>query len=231
MDEFEDANETGTLPEFLRQDTDLAGNTSIGEAELEKLMREMTADDLDALAATIATGSGAGPASGTGGGIGKVGLINPDGAEPIEAARQAEGVMAIGTEGKDVSALSEENEGATQADKGDGGLGVNAALAGAAAQSSTAMQQTLETVKDKAAEVIESVGGLPALGTGTGTGSKADDKLLSPSSAKVDAQAGRRLSKEDIAAEMRSADTVDGLLESLGRASGEGRDREKEKVD
>lgn len=196
-------------------------------------MREMTADDLDALAATITKGSGAGSASGAGGGIGKVGLINPDGAEPIEAARQAEGVMAIGTEGRDVPTPAKGSEGATQADKGDGGLGVNAALAGAAAQSSTAMQQTLETVKDKAAEVIESVGGLPALGTGTG--SKADDKLLSPSSAtagaKADNQAGRRLSKEDIAAEMRSADTVDGLLESLGRASGEGRDREKEKVD
>jgi hypothetical protein len=207
VDEFEDANETGTLPEFLRQDTDLGGNTSIGEAELEKLMREMTADDLDALAATISKGDTAS--------VGKVGLMNPEGAEPLDAARQAEGVMAIGSEGK----------GGEDAKKG---LDVNAALAGAAAQSSTAMQQTLETVKDKAAEVIESVGGLPSLKSDEAAGGA--DKLLSPDSADSTSksqQAGRRKSKEDIAAEMKSADTVDGLLESLGRASGEG----KEKVD
>lgn len=59
MEDFEDAVETGTLETFLKQDVDIdldpASNKSgtIGEAELEKLMREMTDGDLDKLAEQI----------------------------------------------------------------------------------------------------------------------------------------------------------------------------------
>jgi hypothetical protein len=60
MDDFEYAVESGTLPTFLKQDQDidtsaLSGNQSgtIAEAELEKLMREMSEGDLDKLAGEI----------------------------------------------------------------------------------------------------------------------------------------------------------------------------------
>lgn len=58
MDDFEEAVETGTLPTFLKQDADVdlsSGNRSgtKGEAELEKLMREMSEGDLDKLAGEI----------------------------------------------------------------------------------------------------------------------------------------------------------------------------------
>nr|XP_018263605.1 uncharacterized protein I303_03475 [Kwoniella dejecticola CBS 10117]OBR85763.1 hypothetical protein I303_03475 [Kwoniella dejecticola CBS 10117] len=64
MEDFEDAVETQTLESFLKQDIDLshppaashagdagtsAGQKSIQEVELEKLMREMTSEDLDKL--------------------------------------------------------------------------------------------------------------------------------------------------------------------------------------
>ena len=201
-------------------------------------MREMTADDLDALAAQIGkeSGSGSGEA-----GLGKVGLMNPEGSETLDAARQAEGSMTIG--GQD-SGSAVGNNGSLGEGQGPEVPPV-AALAGAAAQTSTAVQDTLGTVKDKAADVLASVSGTDkstdqssgaaaaALDSGLGSPAKEtaepENKLLSPNSAdaKNGKTADRRMSKEDIAAEMRSADTVDGLLESLGRASGEGRDKEK----
>ncbi|WVR05357.1 hypothetical protein IAU60_002371 [Kwoniella sp. DSM 27419] len=70
MDDFEEAVETQTLPQFLKQDLDLSSTTlssagsdqasstadgslpsqkSVQEVELEKLMRDMTDDDLDKL--------------------------------------------------------------------------------------------------------------------------------------------------------------------------------------
>lgn len=50
MDEFEEAVEMGTLESFLKQDTDHAdASMTIGEAELDRLMREMTDADLDQL--------------------------------------------------------------------------------------------------------------------------------------------------------------------------------------
>ena len=56
MDDFEYAVETGTLPTFLKQDLnidDTAFNNksgTIAEAELERLMQEMSEGDLDQLA-------------------------------------------------------------------------------------------------------------------------------------------------------------------------------------
>jgi hypothetical protein len=73
MDDFEAAVETGTLPEFLKQDVDLsATGGNLQQSELESMMREMTDADLDKLASEL----GAGP-------VGKVGLMVPAGAEPI----------------------------------------------------------------------------------------------------------------------------------------------------
>jgi hypothetical protein len=72
MEDFEQAVESGTLPSFLKQDLDLDltsdANRSgtIAEAELEKLMREMSEGDLDKLAGEI----GVDPIES------KVGLIN-----------------------------------------------------------------------------------------------------------------------------------------------------------
>lgn len=58
MEDFEYAVESATLPSFLKQDVDLdlsSGNKSatIGEAELEALMREMSEGDLEKLAGEI----------------------------------------------------------------------------------------------------------------------------------------------------------------------------------
>lgn len=50
MDDFEEAVEMGFLEKFLRQDHDMAETSqTIGEDELDKLMREMTDADLDTL--------------------------------------------------------------------------------------------------------------------------------------------------------------------------------------
>ncbi|KAK4684879.1 hypothetical protein P7C73_g5285, partial [Tremellales sp. Uapishka_1] len=72
MDDFEYAVESATLPEFLKQDVDLASGTldpdqSLGEAELEKLMREMTDGDLVKLVEELHVGDS----------VGKVGLMVP----------------------------------------------------------------------------------------------------------------------------------------------------------
>lgn len=71
MDDFEEAVETQSLPQFLRQDADAtSSNTAptVGEAELERLMREMSDTDLDALAGELGVGDD----------VGKVGLIVPE---------------------------------------------------------------------------------------------------------------------------------------------------------
>lgn len=77
MDDFEEAVETQTLPQFLKQDADTTSlsNTAptVGEAELERLMREMSDSDLDALAGALGVE-----------GAGKVGLIVPEGSSPTD---------------------------------------------------------------------------------------------------------------------------------------------------
>jgi hypothetical protein len=92
MDDFEYAVESQTLPSFLKQDQDhgLADSTSapeggvagssqttaqVGQMELERLMREMSDADLDALAGELGVGDTAS----------KVGLMVPEGAEPVSA--------------------------------------------------------------------------------------------------------------------------------------------------
>jgi hypothetical protein len=88
MDDFEQAVEDGSLPTFLRQNIDLksstttgqgdtGGDTSMQEAELEKLMREMTDQDLDKLVDELG-------AEDMKDGM-KVGLMVPDGAEAVGA--------------------------------------------------------------------------------------------------------------------------------------------------
>lgn len=56
MDDFEEAVELGYLEKFLRQDHDMAETSqTIGEDELDKLMREMTNADLDSLVDDLST--------------------------------------------------------------------------------------------------------------------------------------------------------------------------------
>jgi len=93
MDDFEYAVESQTLPSFLKQDLD-HGSTSnvsttegggiIGENELDRLMREMSEADIDAFAAEL------------GGDVGKVGLMVPEGSEPLEG-KDVESVGVKGT--------------------------------------------------------------------------------------------------------------------------------------
>jgi len=85
MDDFEYAVETGTLPSFLKQDVDLGPDASastsanksggIAEAELERLMREMSEGDLDKLAEQIGVEQSAS----------KVGLISESTAKAVAA--------------------------------------------------------------------------------------------------------------------------------------------------
>lgn len=253
MDDFEYASESGTLPSFLKQDTDLAGNTSIGEAELERLMREMSDSDLDALAAEV------GKVSGDTGGVGKIGLVTPSGAVPAGSAGDRE-----------VVELSGEESGVDSAGKGEAGLPSGSisrdkdkpATTDPVKGISSAAQQTVETITSKASNLISSLGGAePHSGTAddnpvrspsspstssttktpsTGTSDSAiadtptsgrspttsQNTPASPIVAAAIANAkSRRLSKEEIAAEMMKADSVEGLLASLNMAEG------KEKVD
>jgi len=78
MDDFEEAVETATLPHFLKQDIDVDPSASGGlqQTELENLMRGMSAADLDKLAGEL----GPGPE------VGKVGLLVPEGEQPVPAA-------------------------------------------------------------------------------------------------------------------------------------------------
>ena len=93
MDDFEYAVESQTLPSVLKQDQD-HGSTSTtsakeggggtSENELDRLMREMSEADIDAFAAEL------------GGDVGKVGLMVPEGSEPLEG-KDVESVGVKGT--------------------------------------------------------------------------------------------------------------------------------------
>jgi hypothetical protein len=93
MDDFEYAVESQTLPSFLKQDQD-HGSTSnttaqegggglVGENELDRLMREMSEADINAFAEEL------------GGDVGKVGLMVPEGSQPLEG----KGVESVGING------------------------------------------------------------------------------------------------------------------------------------
>jgi len=94
MDDFEYAVESQTLPSFLKQDQD-HGSTSttttkagggglVGENELDRLMREMSEADINAFAEEL------------GGDVGKVGLMVPEGSEPVEG-KELETIGVKGT--------------------------------------------------------------------------------------------------------------------------------------
>ena len=94
MDDFEYAVESQTLPSFLKQDQD-HGSTSTtttkegggggtSENELDRLMREMSEADINAFAEEL------------GGDVGKVGLMVPEGSEPVEG-KDVESVGIKGT--------------------------------------------------------------------------------------------------------------------------------------
>jgi hypothetical protein len=96
MDDFEYAVESQTLPQFLKQDEDISSssdaNTSsgpsgatVGEMELERLMREMSDADLDALAGQLGVEAGG------------VGLMVPEGAEPVHKVQVDAEAEAAGT--------------------------------------------------------------------------------------------------------------------------------------
>jgi hypothetical protein len=97
MDDFEYAVESQTLPTFLKQDqdhgiassstsTEAATSGTIGQSELERLMREMSDADLDALASQLGVEETAG----------KVGLMVPEGTEPLSAKIEEVGVKGTG---------------------------------------------------------------------------------------------------------------------------------------
>jgi len=97
MEDFEYAVESQTLPSFLKQDQDhgTASTTAsttdtpgtVGQSELERLMREMSDADLDALASQLGVEDKAG----------KVGLMVPEGAEPLDKDTGMEELGVKGT--------------------------------------------------------------------------------------------------------------------------------------
>lgn len=97
MDDFEDAVEMGELEKFLKQDMELADvSQTIGEAELDRLMREMTDADLDQLVSDLSVeekpekprdSSGGGLLAGIKGTVGN--LANAAGAFADDATGQA----------------------------------------------------------------------------------------------------------------------------------------------
>jgi hypothetical protein len=98
MDDFEYAVESQTLPTFLKQDqdhgiassstsTEAATSGTIGQSELERLLREMSDADLDALASELGVDETAG----------KVGLMVPEGTEPLGTGTKMEDVGVKGT--------------------------------------------------------------------------------------------------------------------------------------
>ena len=106
MDDFEEAVETQTLPQFLRQDADATtSNTAptVGEAELERLMREMSDTDLDALAGELGVGDD----------VGKVGLIVPQSQPEPQSQAPLD---------KDPSTPTISKEGASGGSGGGGGI-------------------------------------------------------------------------------------------------------------
>ncbi|RSH93910.1 hypothetical protein EHS25_006562 [Saitozyma podzolica] len=205
MEDFEEAVETATLPSFLKQDLDLdlisgagpdgagAGNTSVGEAELERLMREMTAEDLDVLAAEVGVGKDAG-----------VGLLVKDGAQSLESVKEGEVVGSQGGVGVRAAAST---------------LVVDAKGAGAGLGLGRDESKTDEK------ELDEAVGeNAPVETSDSAPVADADAAGAAPASP-AQYSSARRMSKEEIAEEMRRADTVEGLLQAVGLAEG------KEKVD
>jgi len=94
MDDFEYAVESQTLPSFLKQDQDHGptsttttkegGGGGTSENELDRLMREMSEADINAFAEEL------------GGDVGKVGLMVPEGSEPVEG-KDVESVGIKGT--------------------------------------------------------------------------------------------------------------------------------------
>jgi len=214
MDDFEYAAETSTLSQFLRQDTDLAANQSVGEAELERLMREMSDADLDALAAEV---------------------------EKSGDAKKAETPSARSTESPATTSASTATPTPALKDidlTQDPVKGI-----------STAAQLTVETITQKASELIGSLGGAEAhSGTAdprtppsaktssTGADASKDSAIDSPptSASPTEAVGGgeetrpRRMSKQEIAEKMMNDNSVEGLMESLDLAEGK---EGKEKTD
>jgi hypothetical protein len=240
MDDFEYASETATLGTFLRQNTDLAANQSIGEAELESLMREMSDADLDALALEVGKGD-------------KVKNVKP---EEDKADKGIKEEVKADKEELTAPKVTKSTPAPIDTQKAEASKGI-----------SSAAESTISTIAQKAAELIEGLGGKePHTGTAddprtptttTFTSSSKDGKytssnLTSPSnkinhsspfstepvsSPKVSSgspdpdavgKVGRRMSKQEIADEMLGADSVDKLMESLGLASGQsGKEKEK----
>ena len=125
MDDFEHAVETATLPKFLKQDQDYdidsinassggAGSTSgtVAEAELEKLMREMSDGDLDKLAGDIGAGDG----------LGKVGLMAAPAIPTAPASKSSVSASTKPSAGEVRSPTSGGGGGSGQGGQGSGGM-------------------------------------------------------------------------------------------------------------
>lgn len=246
MDEYEEAVEGQYLPTFLKQDIDLdlgdsgagtgdgaGGTRSVGEAELERLMREMTTEDLDKLAAEVGIETPGG-----------VGLINPEGAIPTENVEPEEASMAAARQGVedsggggDAGEMSEKTlEDRVQAvrkgimgtpgetppldlSSGSGGSeGILGGIASAAAGAAQTAKDAADTVAAQVKDGIQEVGAHEKAASGV------------PSGPPASATSKRRQSKAEIAAEIQNAGSLDDILQALNKADGSA-DKEKEKVD
>lgn len=232
MDDFEYASETATLETFLRQNTDLAANQSIGEAELESLMREMSDADLDALAVEVGKG---------------------DSNKEVKSEKKADEGIKAEKEDSPLPKPTKSTPAPIDTQKAEASKGV-----------SSAAESTISTIAQKAAELIDGLGGKEAhtgttddprtpTSTTTTFTSTSDDRKYMPSSSSTrithsspfstepvsspkissstpapEKKIERRMSKQEIADEMLEADSVDKLMESLGLASGQsGESKEK----
>lgn len=250
MDDFEYAAETATLETFLRQNTDLAANQSIGEADLERLMNEMSDADLDALALEVGKEDGE--------------------AKSVEKPKVKESTTSILPQLKDLnigssgseslkgvssaaeSTLSTITQKAAELIKGLGGPEPHTGTSDTAhTPSPTTTRFSPMSPTDKSGPTsadepkaisssVETSGSAPITSsTSTSTTILPSEKERAsppPSSFSTPVIDGeikerpRRMSKQEIAEQMMSADSVDGLLESLGLAGGQGgEDDKKEK--
>lgn len=249
MDEYEEAVEGQYLPSFLKQDIDLdlgnsaaagtgeaaGGTRSVGEAELERLMREMTTEDLDKLAAEVGVETSGG-----------VGLINPEGAIPTENVEPEEAAMAAARQGTEQAAAPSTSDAGEMSEKTleDRVLAVRKGIMGTPGETppldmssssggtsglldglASAASGAAQTAKDAAETVVAQVkDGVQEVG--------AHEKAASgvTSSPPPSATSNRRQSKAEIAAEIQNAGSLDDILQALNKADGSA-DKEKEKVD
>jgi hypothetical protein len=197
MDDFEEAVETATLPTLLKQDLDLdlsggGANTSVTEAELEKLMREMTAEDLDALVAEVGAGDAFDDDQGEPSKAGTVGLMVPDGTQTLASVEKGE---VVGTSGS--SATPAKAKGPT--DK-------------------NLTESAVSALGSKVDDFRKSLGGGEGRGDVPPSNAATAGSTRAPSATSASGEKGQ--SKEETAEEMPNADSIDWLLKAESPVEG-----------